>query len=359
MIDNMEILKDLCLEFGPSGCEDNVRSRIIELGKKLCGDIPEIKTDKMGNVIFCFKPTIEVSDSKKVMLSAHMDEVGFMINEITDDGYLKFDTLGGIDERVLCGRCVTVGDGQKMVSGVIASKAIHHQSAEEREKTTPVEDMYIDIGAVSKEDAEKYVEIGYFGTFDSDFVVYGSDKSRYVKSKALDDRMGCAVLLLTMEKLARGVIKSGNTLYFCFTVREELGLSGSQVVAQRLMPDYSIVFETTAIADIVGVADSARVADTGHGGVISLMDRSTVYNIDFVRWVLELGEKNSVPVQVKRYVSGGNDAGNIHKSGLGVKTLALSVPTRYLHSPSCVAALSDYKATEDLAALIISEWISV
>ena len=349
MTENLELLRSLCLSFGPSGCEDNVRERILEEGKKYCSDYT---VDRMGNVMFRVCPE---QGKKKLMISAHMDEVGFMIHSITDEGYLKFSILGGIDEHVLCGRCVTVGNETRRVSGVIASKAIHHQSAEERKKSTPVKEMLIDIGASTAEEAQKLVQIGDFGTFDSEFYLFGDETSPLIKSKALDDRLGCAVMLLIMKKIALGEIRPSIEVNFCFTVREELGLSGAKVVAEGLAPDYAMVLETTAIADIADTAKALRVADVRGGGVISLLDRSTIYDSNFVRFALDVAEKNKIPAQVKRFVSGGNDAGHIHKSGKGVKCLAISAPTRYLHSPACVTAVSDYEAIESLVAAMLND----
>lgn len=350
-----ELLKSLSLAFGPTGCEGNVGELIYSVAEKYCD---ACATDKMGNFVFKIAPKVHTAHTKKVMLSAHMDEVALMINEIDSDGYLKFDTVGGIDCRVLCGRNVTVGDENKKIKGVIASKAIHHQSADERKKATKVPDMYIDIGASSREDAEKYVDIGDFATFDSDFVLFGKDE-RLVKCKALDDRMGCVVLLEIMKAISNREIESDNELYFCFTVREEVALSGAQTVAQVIKPDYAVVIETTAIADIEGVEPALRVANVGDGGVVSVMDRSTVYNHKLVSYLLELAELKGIKAQVKRYVSGGNDAGHIHKSGNGVKTVAISVPTRYLHSPACVASLDDMDAVIELVKALIETWKSV
>lgn len=351
MTEKLELLRRLCLAFGPSGCEDEVREMICEEGKKFGS---HYFTDSMGNVVFRFLPSNADQNTKKLMISAHMDEVGFMVSKITDEGYLKFSNLGGIDERVLCGRNVSVGNEKSRIPGVIGSKAIHHQTREEREKTTKAKDMLIDIGARDAGSAEKLVSIGDFGTFDSDFYVYGGEKP-YIKSKALDDRLGCAVMLLTMEKLAKGEIRSSLEIDFCFTVREELGLSGAQVIAQRLEPDYAIVLETTAIADIADVAPSMRGAETGMGGVLSLADRSTIYNPRFIEFALDTAEKNGIPVQIKKLATGGNDAGHIHKSGKGVKCLALSAPTRYLHSPSCVVAMADYESIEKLVAAMLND----
>lgn len=348
MFDRIELLKELCLAFGPTGCEGNVADLILKKAEPFGF---EHTLDRMGNLVYHIPPK-NGEKADKWMLSAHMDEVGFMIRDITEGGFLKFVCVGGIDERVLCGRNVTVGDEAERISGVIASKAIHHQSAEERAKTTSVKEMYIDIGATSREDAEALVEIGDFGTFDSEFVLFGEDKS-LVKSKALDDRMGCAVLLLLMEKIASGDLVPTKDLYICFTVREEVGLSGAQTVAQRIEPDYAVVLETTAVADIADVAPNSRVADVGKGGAISLADRSTIYSREFIDLALDTAKEKGIPAQVKRYISGGNDAGHIHKSGKGVKCLALSAPTRYLHSPACVASLADYESIQRLVEALV------
>ena len=197
---------------------------------------------------------------------------------------------------------------------------------------------------------------GDFGTFDTPFCRFGKDGA-YVKCKALDDRLGCAILIEMLRALEDKHLPLD--LWFCFTVREEVGLSGAQTVAQVIKPDYAVVLETTAIADIDGVAPALRVAEVGKGGVVSVMDRATVYNHKLVSYVLELAELKGIKAQVKRYVSGGNDAGHIHKSGEGVKTVAISVPTRYLHSPACVASLDDLDSIIELVKALIETWKSV
>jgi endoglucanase len=236
LLHGIELLKNLSLVFGPTGSEEAVADEII---KQLEGTDVEIIRDRMNNV-FAIKRA-NAHPVQTVILSAHMDEVGFIIKDIDGDGYIRFACLGGIDSRVLCGRKVTFRGKEGDVSGVIASKAIHHQSREEREKTTPVKDMFIDIGAASAKEAEQLVSIGDFGTFDSEFYLFGEENAPLIKSKAIDDRLGCAVMLLTMKKIAKGEIKPNVEIDFCFTVREELGLSGAQVVAQKLCPDYAIV----------------------------------------------------------------------------------------------------------------------
>lgn len=346
----IELLRDLCLAFGPTGCEDEVADMIIA---RIKDSAQEIRRDLMGNVIARMSFG-EAQKRKKIMVCAHMDEVGFMVNDIGEDGTIRFANVGGIDPSVLSGRKVTLGDerAESRISGVIASKAIHHKDKDERGVPVKVKNLYIDIGAKDREECEKHVSIGTFGTFDSEFVVFGKG-GRTLKSKAIDDRMGCAAMIEIIDSLAENAPECDLDVYFCFTVREEIGLSGAKTAAQKIEPDYAIVLETTAVGDIAEAPESRKVSKLGDGGTLSLMDRSTIYNKDFVAFALDTAKKNEIPAQVKKYVSGGNDAGNIHKTGVGVKALALSVPTRYLHSPSCVASLDDYESVMKLTEAMI------
>ena len=347
--ERIELLKDLSLAFGPTGCEMPTAELIIE---KLNALGYAHKLDRLGNVTVYVPSGKE--NAKKVMISAHMDEVGFIVNDITEDGYIKFAALGGIDPRVLCGKHVVLeGKEGGYIPGVIASKAIHHQTPDERTNTTPIDKMYIDIGAADKADAEKLTYIAASGTFDSEFVVYGENGS-FIKSKALDDRLGCAEMIYVLESIKGRDIPVD--LYFCFTVREEIGLSGARTVAQAIAPDFAVVLETTAIADLPDVIPSKRVAKLGNGGAVSLQDRSTIYDRGFVRFAMSVAEKNGLPLQYKRYVSGGNDAGHIHKSGAGVKALAISTPTRYLHSAACVVSTEDYLTMGDALIALINDF---
>ena len=347
MIDTKELnlIEELCLAFGPTGCEGEVAALIEKRIAPVCDSFCR---DRMGNVIALIRTgDLAAADRRRVMLSAHMDEVGVMVTEICEDGLLRFDTVGGIHASVLEGRKVTLGDEINRVAGVIASKAIHHKKKSDRNKLTPISKLYIDIGATDREEAEKYLSVGSFGTFDSEFYRFGQDGGM-LKSKALDDRLGCAALIGVMGSVFADRPVGDLDLYFCFTVREEIGLSGARTAAQKIKPHLAIVLETTAVADLPDVDAARRVADVGKGGALSVMDRSTIYDGRFLRFAQETAARADIPVQLKRYVSGGNDAGSIHKSGEGVRSLALSVPTRYLHSPACVAALSDYRAVRAL-----------
>ncbi len=205
------------------------------------------------------------------------------------------------------------------------------------------------------EAAQRLVRIGAFATFDSEFYTFGKDGDT-LKCKALDDRMGCAAMLEIMADFRKHPPQTDVDVYFCFTVREEIGYSGADAAARRITPDLSIVLETTAISDRPDTEAHRRVADVGGGAAISVADRSTIYDRNIVDFALELGKSEGIKAQSKRYVSGGNDAGHIHKVLGGIKVLAVSVPTRYLHSPACVACINDYEAVRDLASAIIKTY---
>lgn len=344
----LSLLESLSCAFGPTGCEGAVAGRIL---KEIYPYAHGITKDRMGNMVARMRFG-NGDDPTRVMISAHMDEVGMMVTEVREDGTLLFDTVGGIDLSVLAGRRVTVGDERGQIPGVIASKAVHHKDKEERKKAAPIKKLYIDIGAGDKEEAEKFASVGSFATFESEFYTFGADGDT-VKGKALDDRAGCAVMIETMRALAEDPPAEDLELYFCFTVREETGLSGAGPVAERIAPHMALVLECTAVADIEGVEKARQVARLGGGGAISLMDRSTVYPRALCEFALSLAKEREIPAQIKQYVSGGNDAGHIHKSGAGIPTLALSIPTRYLHSPACVASLGDYDAVCRLTEAIL------
>lgn len=336
----LELIRELSLAFGPTGCESEVAEKILQ---KIYPFADRITRDRMGNMIAQMHFGTGEEGRIRMMVSAHMDEVGMMINRIRDDGSMTFGTVGGIDPSVLPGRHLTVKGKDGYYDGVVSSMAIHHKDRKDEKKPTKIKNLSIDIGAESKEAAEAVISVGDYATFSSEFFTFGKDGCT-MKGKALDDRCGCAVMIEVMEALAANPPEDNLDVYFCFTVREEIGLSGALPVAERIRPDFALVLESTAVADIEGVENAKRVASLGQGGAISLMDRSTIYDASLCRFALEIAKEKEIPAQVKQYVSGGNDAGHIHKSGTGVKTLALSLPTRYLHSASCVASVADYEA---------------
>ncbi len=345
----MELFRALCLEFGPSGCEERVAKLIIENIEDCCDSL---EVDRMGGVIATVRGSGE--SDKRLMLSCHMDEVGFMIRNIEDSGLLRFSSMMGSDTRVMAGRRVTVGDGERLVRGVISMKPVHLVDREDRDKSASLDELYIDIGASSKEEAEKYVKKGDFATFESDFVVFGED-GKFIKAKAIDDRIGCSIMCDLLHALSEREEKLPFDVYFAFTCREELGLSGARCASHKIRPHEAIIFEATAVADIHGVPEISRVARRGEGGAVSVMDRSTIYDRDLTQHILDTAKKHNIPCQIKKYVSGGNDAGHIHKAAEGCRCAAISVPACYIHTPSNVIAACDYDNIYKLALKAVTE----
>lgn len=322
---DFKLLEKLCTVEGISGDEGSVREIIINEIKPFAD---EIKTDNLGNIIVFKKGKNRAK--AKLMLSAHMDEVGFMVTDITSDGYLKFDEVGGLDRRVVLGKTVTVGKNK--VNGVIGVKPIHLSKSDERTAVPKYGEMYIDIGATSKDDALSVVSYGDSVNFNS---IY-ENNGYTIKSKAIDDRFGCLALI--------ELIKSDLEYYdmhFVFAVQEEVGLRGAKVAAYSVDPEFAIVVETTTAADIAGVEETRQVCNLGDGAVISVMDRRTIYDKRMSEMAFECAEETGAKAQYKRAVAGGNDSGVIHQSRGGVKTLAISLPCRYLHSSVTVANVSD------------------
>jgi len=330
-------LKELCNMRGVSGDCGEVREFIKE---KIQPFADEITVDNMGNLIAFKKGRI----NKRAMISAHMDEVGFIVSGINDSGYLQFKTVGGIDPRIVVSKRVRIG--KDSVRGIIALKAIHLQSKEERGKVTPIKSLFIDIGAKSKEDAEKKVSLGDYVSFDTEYAEIG-DK---VKAKALDDRVGCSVLMELMQNECK------YDTYFVFGVQEEPGLRGAAVYAYNIKPDIALVLEGTTCSDVYGAKEHEYVTVCGGGGAVSFMDRSSIVSKKYHKWLYNTAKENGIPVQYKRTTMGGNDAGIIHRTKDGILTASLSVPCRYIHSPVSVASKSDIKAVYDLALLFMNRW---
>lgn len=332
----MKYLKELCQICAPSGEEKSVRDFIIsKLGE--C----DYYVDNAGNLIVEKKG--KKTPDNKLMLAAHMDEVGFIITFIEDGGMLKFDTVGGIDAKSLLGKRVKIGDN----IGVIGTAPIHLTDKESENKMPKVSEMFIDIGVSGKEAAEKLVSLGDTGTFLSDYTEYGDG---FVKSKAIDDRFGCAVLL----DIARSECEFDVTL--CFTVREEIGLFGAGVAANRVKPDIALVIESTTANDICSVSGSDKVCSLGAGAVVSFMDGRTLYDKSLYRSAMNLAEEKGIKAQTKTKIAGGNDAGVLQSAGIGSRVLAVSLPTRYIHSSSCVAKKDDMKSVLDLTKELIKKF---
>ncbi len=318
-----ELLKTLCQLNAPSGREEAVRQYLLDA----IGDKAETRMDALGNLIVFKKG--KRRPKVQVMLDAHMDEVGVIVTHITGEGYLKFATVGGVDVSVLAGRRVRFLNG---VVGVIGVKPIHLLTGEEAKQLPKLDTLYIDIGAASREEAMARIWVGEEGVFDTPFLPMADGQ---IAAKAIDDRAGVAVLL----QLLGSELEYDMT--FTFTVQEETGLSGAAVAAFDVAPEAAIVVESTTAADFDGNPEEKWVCRLGEGAVLSFMDGRTLYDHDYYAAALETAGEQGIPCQSKLAVAGGNNAGAIHAARAGVRTLAVSMPCRYLHSGFCVANLQD------------------
>ncbi len=333
----IELLKDLCRLPGVSGDEDRVRDFIRA---KAAPYASAIRTDALGNLIV-FKKGRKTTGNK-LLLAAHMDEVGVIVTRITDEGFLKFDFVGGVDRRVAIGKPVLIGD--KQVPGVIGLKAIHLVGQEEMKKVPKTDALYIDIGAKDRETAEKLVALGDYGSFIGEPEAFGQS---FLKSKAIDDRVGCAIMLeLLKEELPLDVT-------FAFTAQEEVGTRGAFAAAFSVTPEVALVLETTTAADSPAVEKHRQVCAPGKGPVISYMDGGTIYDRGLFEDLRRLAEDNHIPWQTKEYIAGGNDARTIQRTKSGVRVAAMSAAVRYLHAPASVGSMADFENMLKLTRLFL------
>ena len=335
MLDN---LKKLCEINAPSGNEESVREFIID---RLPSDA-ECFIDALGNLIVNKKG--KRKPKNKVMIDVHMDEVGLIITGITGEGFLRFTTIGGIEPNVLISRRVVI---ENSIIGVICSKPVHNMTEDEKKARIDIDSLYIDIGAANIEEANKLIFPGDVASFDVPFNDLGDD---LILSKALDDRIGCAVAL--------DILNSFDEYDYSvsFSVQEEVGIRGAKTSTYAISPDFAIALEVTTAADVDGVSDDRSICNLSEGVAVSFMDGATLYDKNMFLEALNIAKENNINCQPKRGVSGGNNAGSIHLSKSGVKTIALSVPCRYIHSPSCVASKSDVLSMRALAEELLKTY---
>lgn len=336
-----DLLKELSNAPGVSGNESEVRKIIADEIKSY---VDEMRTDHLGNLI-AFKKGSK-RGSKKIMLAAHMDEVGLMISHANEKGLLFFEKVGGIDDRVLPAKRVLIGKDR--IPGLICIKPIHLTRREERDKIIRHDSMMIDIGTNSREETEKLVKQGDYAVFDTEFETLG----RVCKGKAFDDRAGCAVLI--------ELLKSGPypfDLYPVFTTMEEVGLRGARVAAFAVRPDAAIVLEGTICDDGPKDTDTSPTSELGKGPAISIMDHSIIADKRMVQLMLSTAEELNIPFQIKQPGKGGTDAGAIHISGTGIPTVPVAVPCRYVHSPVSIISKQDFENTIKLVTGVLQKGI--
>lgn len=331
-------LKRLAEAFGPSGCEGEVRAILREEAERLC---PEVKIDRMGNLL-CKKPARDTT-KPRVVVTAHMDEVGFIVTGYAEDGLLRFKPVGGVDPRVVVSKWLTVGPGR--IPGIVGAMAIHLQTPQDREKVLDFDQLYVDVGARDKAEAERLCPLGTYAAFDTPYMEMGDG---FVSCKALDDRVGCLSLLEALKGDYAG------ELVGAFVVQEELGLRGSRAAAYTLQPDIAIALEGTAANDMGDVKPRSQVCVPGQGVAISFMDHASIADRELFDALQRTARDAGIPYQVKRAVTGGNDAGSFRLGGGGSRTCVLSVPCRYIHSGVSMAKWSDIQAQ----AALVTAWLS-
>jgi tetrahedral aminopeptidase len=332
MAELREILEKLSNEIGPSGREKAVRAAIKAEIESL---VDRIEVDALGNLI-AFKAGTGPEPRLKVMVSAHMDEIGFMMVQVEKGGMLRFGAVGGLNARMLIAKRVLIGDDR--LPGVIGMAPPHLTSAEQRERVLDVDDLSIDVGAENDKGAESKVKVGDYGTFATRFAVLSDDPAwPTVRGKAFDDRAGCTALIGLLAE------RYPVDLYAVFTVQEEVGLRGARVAAYRIEPDAAIALEGTVCDDTPKAPDEdvSPVTRLGAGPAITLMDRSMITHPGMLRLLRETAEAEQIAVQYKEPALGGTDSGAIHMSRGGVPSVTVAVPCRYIHSPASILNLDD------------------
>jgi putative aminopeptidase FrvX len=341
MADLRGLLEKLSNEFGVSGRERTVRALVRS---EIEGLVDRVEVDALGNLI-AYKAGDGPEPRLRVMLSAHMDEVGFIITKIEKNGLLRFHQVGGPEVRTLLAKRLVIGDDR--IAGVIGAPPIHLQSVDQRNKIIGIDHLTIDIGATSDKDANSHVKVGDYATFATRFTVLSDDPAwPTVRGKAFDDRAGCTALIgILAERYPVDVVG-------VFSVQEEVGLRGARVAAFRTEPDAAIALEGTICDDLPKPPDeeATPVTRLGDGPAVTLMDRSVVSHPGLLRLLRETAEAENIAIQYKAPGLGGTDAGAIHLARVGVPSIVAAIPCRYIHGPAAILNLNDLTNTVGLVS---------
>ena len=342
----LDYLKELSTAEGISGREDRIRTIMERELKKYCD---EVYTDKFGNLI-----AKKGNKGPKIMLAAHMDEIGLMVKYIDDKGFLKFTKIGGINDQMLLNQKVIVHTDKGDIVGVLGSKPPHKMKESERNKLIKYEDMFIDIGAKDREDAQNMgVEIGSWISFKSDFDELGNNR---ISCKAFDDRAGCAVLLEVAKELSE--MELNCQIYFVGTVQEEVGLKGARTSAFGINPDVALALDVTICGDHPGIKMEDAPVELGKGPVVGIVDasgRGLITHPKVLDMIKEVSKKYDISVQYEVGEGGTTDATAIHLTRDGIPTGVISVPSRYIHTPVEVIDVADLEETVKLVSSCIKE----
>ncbi len=338
----LELIKRLSNAHGISGFEDEVKDLIKA---EIEGHADDIRVDKLGNLI-----ATKNGDEKSVMLTAHMDEIGFVVKKIDEKGFIRFTPIGGwFSQIVLAQRVVLYG--KRKVYGVVGCKPPHVMKDEERKKAIEISDMFIDVGAKSKEDVLNLgINVGTPIAIDREVALLGNNR---ITGKAFDNRIGVAVAIESFKKC-----KSSATVHLVATVQEEVGLKGAKCSAYALSPDLAIAVDSCVSTDFPGSESVHMDISLGKGPVITIVDasgRGLIVSQKVLRWLRETAEKNAIPYQLEVAEGGTTDATAINLTKEGIPAGVVSVPARYIHSPVEVVDLSDVHWTVELIAKALED----
>jgi endoglucanase len=335
---NLEKLSNAC---GVTGREEQVRNLMIQF---MTPYADEIQVDKMDNVIAVKKGK---AGSPKIMLAAHMDEVGLMVKTITKDGFLQFSKMGGIDDRILPAQKVMVYTRKGQLPGIIGSKPPHIQKEEERKKILAYDDLFIDVGAESKEDATGMgIAIGDVVAFDIKYVNLSKDVAI---GKAFDNRAGCLTMVETLKLLGQ----TDCTVCAVGTVQEEVGLRGAGTAAFGVDPDLAIALDVTIAGDVPGVREFDTTVKMGKGPALTISDSGLITHPKVLQWLMETAETEKIPFQLESGLLGSTDAARISLTRQGIPSGNVSIATRYIHSPVGMLSLKDIENCAKLTAVAI------
>jgi len=329
LLEEIKLLEKLSNAFGPSGNEVEV-AEILQ--KELEAYADETRIDKLGNIIFHHNGR---EGCPKIMLAAHMDEVGFLITFIEENGFLRFDTIGGIPNIVMPGQRILLRGDKGFLKGLIGTKPPHLMTPEEQAKIIPKEDLFIDIGAETLNQAkEKGVDVGTTGVFDVEFTDLGDG---YYRGKAFDDRAGCSVLAAVFKSLK----DSPYNFVAVGSVQEELGIRGAKTAAWQVDPDFGLALEGTFVSDVPTTRPDRVSSKIKGGPVVTIMDRTAFTHPHVLRTLIKVGREEAIPFQFKQVPLGGTDAGAIHLTKAGVPSGTVAIPCRYIHGPASIMHIDD------------------
>lgn len=338
---NIKLLKEICETPGAPGFEQPIRKVVL---RELKGLADDVSLDNMGNIIALKKGKAR----KKVMVAAHMDEIGFIVTHIDEQGFLRFHTLGGFDPKTLTAQRVIV-HGKKDIIGVMGSKPIHIMSQEERGKNVKIEDFFIDLGLPKKE-VEKFISVGDPVTRERDLIEMGDN----INCKSIDNRISVFILIEALKKL-KGA-KLPYDLYAVFTVQEEVGIRGANVSSLQIQPDFGFGLDTTIAYDVPGAKPHECVTKLGEGVAIKIMDSSTICDYRMVAYMKKTADKHKIKWQPEILPAGGTDTAGIQRmSAGGAISGAVSIPTRHIHQVIEMANKKDIQGAIDLLSACVKE----